>query len=455
MAKLIKGGTVVNAGGCQKADVLIENGVITKIEENISVSEGEAVNAEGCYVFPGFIDTHTHFDLDLGTMTTADDFKTGTRAAILGGTTTVLDFATQDRGGTLAQALDLWHKKARGASCNYGFHMAIASWNGHTSDEMEEMIREGVTSYKMYMVYEGLRMDDGSIYSAVKRARELGAVIGMHCENWDVLKKMIGEVRDSGVTGPRGHALSRPSPVEAEAVARYLRITELADAPAYVVHLSTKEGLFEATRARERGQKVYLETCPQYLVLTDKCYDEPDGAKFVMSPPLRKEEDNEALWEALKNRYIDTVGTDHCSFTMRQKALGKDDFVKIPNGGAGVQDRARLIYSYGVLKGRITLSDMAALLSENAARLFGMYPKRGVIKEGSAADVTVWDPSAKGVISFRTNAHNCDNSPFEGIEYSGAAKHVFLNGVHAVRDGRIAEEGKGTYVHRERCGFYR
>jgi dihydropyrimidinase len=328
MAILIKNGTIVNAGGLNKADVLIEGGLIAKIGKDLDVSGREAVDAEGCYVFPGFIDTHTHFDLDLGTVTTADDFKTGTRAAILGGTTTVLDFATQDRGGTLGQALAQWHNKARGASCNYGFHMAIASWNGHTSDEMEEMSREGVTSYKMYMVYEGLRMDDGSIYSAVKRAKELGAVIGMHCENWDVLKKMIDEVKASGVMGPRGHALSRPAPVEAEAVARYLRITELADAPAYVVHLSTKEGLIEANRARARGQKVYLETCPQYLLLTDKLYDLPDGAKFVMSPPLRKEEDNEALFGALKNHEIDTVGTDHCSFTMRQKALVRRIFPK-------------------------------------------------------------------------------------------------------------------------------
>ncbi|OQB25473.1 MAG: D-hydantoinase [Firmicutes bacterium ADurb.Bin182] len=454
MVKLIKGGTVVNADGCKRADVLIEDEVIACVGER-PVNVDEVIDASGCYVFPGFIDTHTHFDLDLGTVTTADDFKTGTLSALLGGTTTVLDFATQERGGTLEQALAAWHKKALGSACNYGFHMAIASWNERTFKEMETMSRLGVTSYKMYMVYEGLRMDDGSIYSAMKRANDVGAIIGMHCENWDVLKKMIDEVKQAGVTKAYGHPLSRPDTVEAEAIARYMRIAELAKAPSYVVHLSTREGLYEANRARSRGQKVYLETCPQYLILTDDCYLEPDGAKFVMSPPLRKKEDNDALWDAIKNHEIDFIGTDHCSFTMEQKDLGREDFSKIPNGSAGVQDRARLIFTYGVKKGCLTLEDMAGLLSENAARLFGMYPKRGVIKEGSVADIVVWDPKSTGRISFRTNAHNCDNSPYEGICYAGTAKHVLLGGIHAVKDTTAVVKNAGSFIIRDRCGFYR
>lgn len=315
---LIQNGIVVNAEGSARTDVLVQNGRIAAMGEGLACANAVRINAEGCFLLPGFIDTHTHFDLDTGSARTADDFVTGGHAAVLGGTTTVLDFATQDRGGTLVQAFDTWQEKARGCSCNYGFHMAIAEWNDKTAAELPEMTRRGVISYKLYMVYDALRVDDGAIYAALKAAKNEGALIGVHCENWDVLNRRIQEVKARGLTGPAGHPLSRPAPVEAEAVARLMRIAELAESPVYVVHLSTAEGLAEARRARARGQEVYLETCPQYLLLTEACYAAEDAAKYVMSPPLRKASDCEALWEALAAGEIDCIGTDHCSFTMAQ-----------------------------------------------------------------------------------------------------------------------------------------
>ncbi|NCB32201.1 MAG: dihydropyrimidinase, partial [Clostridia bacterium] len=345
MQTLIKNGTIVNAGGRARLDVLVEAGRIISLGQNLAAAGAKIIDAKGCYVLPGFIDTHTHFDLDTGSAVTADDFITGTKAAALGGTTCVLDFATQEREGSLQKALAQWHEKARGSSCNYGFHMAIARWDEGVRREMTAMCEQGVTSYKMYMVYDALRVDDGQIFQALQEAARLGSLIGVHCENWDVLLQMVRQVKESGITAPYGHPLSRPAAIEAEAVNRFLRIAQLAHAPAYVVHLSTAQGLDEARRARARGQKVFLETCPQYLLLTDQRYQDADGAKFVMSPPLRKSWDNESLWQGLHDGEIDTIGTDHCSFTMAQKAMGKDDFSKIPNGAPGVQHRGQLLYT--------------------------------------------------------------------------------------------------------------
>jgi len=450
MKTLIANGTVVNFDGEQRADVLIEDGRVARVAPDIACEDAKRVDARGCFVLPGFIDTHTHFDLDLGFAKTADDFLTGSRAAVLGGTTTVLDFATQEPEGTLAKALETWHDKAKGSSCNYGFHMAIARFDAATEAELPQMTRAGVTSYKMYMVYHGLRMDDGCIYAALKAIAKENAILGAHCENWDVLLRMVSEVKARGVTGPEGHPLSRPNAVEAEAVARLMRIAELAQAPVYVVHLSTKEGLGEALRARGRGQEVYLETCPQYLLLTDERYREADGAKFVMSPPLRKQEDCDALWQGLADGGIDFIGTDHCSFTMAQKARGKDDFSLTPNGGAGVQHRGELLYTYGVRAGKITLPRMAELLSYAPSRLFGMED-RGKVAEGCAADLVVWDPDAAYCITDENPAHACDNSPYAGFEIKGRARDVFVNAEYVVANFTLFRPGAGKYIRRKGC----
>ncbi len=450
MRILIQNGVVVNGDGSKKADVLIENDAISAVGANLSANGAQVIDAAGCYVLPGFIDTHTHFDLDVGFTVTADNFQTGSRAAILGGTTCVLDFATPAREQAMQDGLDLWHEKARGASCNYGFHMTIARWDESIKREMRAMAEQGVTSYKMYMVYDGLKVDDGELYAALREAKQYDALIGVHCENWDVLRRMIVQTKAAGILSPMGHALSRPAPVEAEAVARYMRIAQLADAPAYIVHLSTAEGLAEANRARARGQKVYLETCPQYFTLTDDCYDRPDGLKFIMSPPIRKAADKAAITRALHDNDIDTIGTDHCSFTMAQKLRGKNDFSMTPNGAAGVQHRGQLLYTLGVCQGHIGMEQMVRLLSSNAAALFGME-KHGAIGAGKAADVVIWEPGYETLLTDANHAYNCDNTIYAGLSVKGRARDVILNGRQVVAQGALVAEGTGRYIPRTGC----
>lgn len=452
MRILIKNGTVATDGRAFRADVLTEDDRIVKVAESIDAPADKVIDASGCYVMAGFIDTHTHFDLNLGVTVTADDFKTGSKAAVVGGTTTVLDFATQDRGMSMQDAYDLWQKKAAGSSCNYGFHMAVSEWNDARIAEIDRMIEQGVTSFKMYMVYDAMRVDDGEIYDALKRTAAKDCLIGVHCENYDILQQRIRECKAAGDFSPAAHPVSRPDLVEAEAVARLMRTAQLAGAPAWVVHLSTKEGLREAEAARARGQEVYLETCPQYVVLNDSCYQAPDAAKFVMSPPLRKDADREAIMQGLKEKKIDFIGTDHCSFTMEQKAIGRDDFTKIPNGGAGVQNRGELIYTYMVKSGRISMAEMAELVSGNAAKVFGMYPKKGLVAEGSDADLVIFDPDAPHTISYKTNLHACDNSPYEGIQTAGRARDVLVNGIVAVENFELVNPGQGRYVFRGPSG---
>ena len=447
MRTLIQNGTVINAGGQRRADLLVENGRIASIAYSIADPNARVIDASGCYVFPGFIDTHTHFDLDLGITVTADNFPTGSRAAVLGGTTTVLDFASQERGSSMQDALDLWHRKAAGASCNYGFHMAISEWNEAREREIPSMIEQGVTSFKMYMVYDNERLDDGAIYSALIAMREAGCIAGVHCENYDLLQARIRALKAAHRLSPAAHPVSRPAENEAEAVARLMRIAQMAESPVWVVHLSTEQGLLEANRARARGQEVYLETCPQYLLLSDRCYDAPDAEKYIFSPPARKTSDCAALLAALHQNEIDVIGTDHCSFTMAQKALGGGDFSRVPNGGAGVQNRAELIYTYAVQAGKIDLCQMAALLSANAAKLFGM-PKKGALREGADADIVVFDPDAPHTVSWKTNAHDCDNSPFEGMPVAGRVRDVLLDGKEVVRGGELILSGCGRFVPR-------
>ena len=455
MGILIKNASLVFEDRVEKGDLLTDGSKILQAGGMIDAAADRVIDAEGCYVFPGFIDTHTHFDLEVGATVTADDFITGTKAAVVGGTTTVLDFATQERGMTLMEAFQKWERKAQNSSCNYGFHMAMSEWNEDRIAEIPCMIENGVTSFKMYMVYDNMRLSDGIMYEAIKHLAKEDCVIGIHCENDDIIKARVRELKAAGKTSSRYHAVSRPNIVEADGVGRLMDAAYLSGGPAWVVHLSTKEGLAIARRARERGQEVYLESCPQYLVLEESLYDAPDGAKFVMSPPLRSKADQEALLSAMGSGEIDWIGTDHCSFTMAQKAAGKDDFSKIPNGGAGVQNRAEIVYTRAVLGGYIDMVQMGQLLSTRAAKLFGMYPRKGTLQPCSDADVVIFDPHAPHAIHAATNLHNCDNSPYEGYEAAGMTRDVILNGTLVVENGRLMETGRGEYVHRDRCGRYR
>lgn len=454
MGYLLKNGTVVSARASRKLDVLIEGETIAKVGENLFCEGAEVIDVEGKLLFPGFIDGHTHFDLEVAGTVTADDFETGTRAALKGGTTMVVDFASQDKGGhTLAEGLEKWHQKADGkCSCDYSFHMSIVEWNEKTEREIQDMIDAGVTSFKLYMTYPAMIVDDGDLYRILKSLREHGCFAGVHCENAGVIDAKIEEAKRAGRLGPENHPLVRPDTMEAEAVNRLLVIAKEADAPVMVVHLTNKKAYDVIMRARKNGQKVYAETCPQYLLLEDSVYSRPDfeGAKFVCAPPIRKTEDQECLWKAIAEGDIQTVATDQCSFTMAQKALGKEDFTRIPGGLPGVETRGTLLYTYGVRTGRITQEKMCEVLCENPAKLYGIYPEKGIIQEGSHGDIVIFDPEKESVISAKTHAYNTDNNPFEGFALHGGIDKVFLRGMLAVDEGKVILEKKGTFIKRRK-----
>lgn len=450
---VIQNGTLVSAEKTWRADLAVEGSKITAIAPEIPISPGDqAVDASGCLVFPGFIDPHTHLDMDNGVTVTADDFPSGTLAALCGGTTTVIDFATQDRGMGLGQALELWRKKAEGrSSCNYAFHMAITDWNETTRRELRDMVSSGVTSLKVYLAYDALRIDDGQLLDILGECRSLDFQIGCHCENGDVVNLLQKRELSKGNRGPAAHPLSRPPEVEAEAISRYCYIAALADCPVTVVHLSSAAGLEEVRRARSRGQTVWAETCPQYLLLDDSRYRLPgfEGAKYVMSPPLRSPDDRDALCQAVLNGEVDTIATDHCSYNFAgQKELGREDFTKIPNGAPGLEHRPALFFSQFVASGLLPLERMCALLAENPARQYGMYPRKGVLAVGSDADVTIWDPKTGWTISAASQHHNVDYTPYEGMSVTGRARAVFLGGVLAAQDGEPVQTGMGRYVFR-------
>lgn len=452
MKYLLKNGTVVSGNKTEKQDVLIEGEKISDVGADLSEEGAQVLDMTGKLVFPGFIDAHTHFDLEVANTVTADDFETGTRAAILGGTTLVIDYASQDKGGgTLKEGLERWHKKADGkCSCDYSFHMSIVEWNEETEKEIQDMIDEGITSFKLYMTYPAMMVDDKDLYRIIRKLKEYGCFAGVHCENSGVIDALIEEAKAEGRFGPENHPLVRPDDMEAEAVHRLLVIAAQADAPVMVVHLTNRKAYQEILEARAKGQTVYAETCPQYLLLEDSVYSRPDfeGAKFVCAPPIRKKEDQDCLWEALAKEEIQTVATDQCSFTLAQKALGKDDFTKIPGGLPGVETRGTLLYTYGVREGRITLEQMCRLLSENAAKLYGVYPRKGAILPGSDADLTIIDPEMESVISAKTHSYHTDNNPFEGFALHGGIDKVFLRGNLAVDSGKLVKEKLGEYIYR-------
>ena len=453
MKILLKGGCVVNGGGWQEADILMEGEKISQVGKDLPESGAQVVDVRGKWIFPGFIDAHTHFDLEVAGTVTADGFDTGTKAALGGGTTMVIDFATQYKGESLHEALENWHRKAdKVSSCDYGFHLAISDWNQDISRELESVIEEGVSSFKLYMTYDDMILEDKAIYQVLKRLKELGGIAGVHCENSGIIKALVEEEKARGNLSPSAHSKTRPAAVEAEAVSRLLKIGALAKAPVIVVHLSSGIGYQEVKYARERGQEVYVETCPQYLLLDESLYDLPgfEGGRYVIAPPLRGEKDRTRLWNALRKGQIQTVSTDHCSFTLAQKDMGREDFTKIPGGMAGVETRPVLLYTYGVEKGLLTVEQMCRVLSENPAKLYGVYPEKGCIKAGSDADLVVWDPEISWVLTRENQMANVDYQAYEGFPVKGRAEKVYLRGRLAAANGRIVREYEGKYVARGR-----
>ncbi len=459
MGLLIRNGSVVSADKTFAADLLIDGETIQEVRPGIPVETGhEMLDASGMLLLPGGIDAHTHLDMPFGGTTSSDDFETGTRAAAIGGTTTIVDFAIQARGAKMRGALDTWWKKAESKACiDYGLHMIVTDLPEAGLEDMDEMVREGVASFKLFMAYPNVLMvDDATIFRALQRTSKNGALICMHAENGSVIDVIVRQALAEGKTAPIYHALTRPTVAEAEAVHRAIAMAEIAGVPIYIVHLSSEDALNQVREARGRGLPAFAETCPQYLLLSIDKMNLPgfESAKYVFTPPLREKENLPKLWDGLKNDNLQVVSTDHCPFCFEdQKALGKDDFTKIPNGGPGIENRLQLLHHHGVGAGKITLNRFVEIVSTAPARIFGMYPKKGTIARGSDADIVVWDPKAEHVISAKTHHMRVDYSMFEGFRVTGNARQVFSRGELIVDNGQyIGRAGRGKYLRRAARG---
>jgi dihydropyrimidinase len=456
---IIKNGTIVTAKDVYKGDIRIDGETITAIGESLPAGPDDmTVDAEGKYVFPGGIDVHTHFELPFMGTVSADDFETGSRAAIAGGTTTFVDFVIPDKGKPLSTALDAWRRKADGrAVADYGFHMAITEYTESVAEEIPSVIAQGITSFKCFLAYKGLfQVDDGELIAVLENVGRHGGMVSIHAENGDMIATLTRRFLAEGKLTPEYHWRAHPAIAEAEAVERGLTLARFAGQPLYIVHLSSADGLERIKQAVARGDRVLAETCPQYLLLSSDLYCLPDfeGAKYVMSPPLRPADHLEKMWEGIARGYIQTVATDHCPFNFHgQKEMGRDDFTKIPNGIASAGDRFNLLYTYGVGEGRISLNRFVEVVSTAPAKIFGMYPKKGSIIAGGDADLVVFDPEAAGKISVKTQYHNVDYSAYEGFELKGLPLTVLLRGRFAVRDGvYVGEQGHGRFIARSASG---
>lgn len=446
MGYLISGGIVVNATGRQRADVLLESDHISAVKPNLSADGHIIIPADGCLIFPGFIDPHTHFDMDCGSYSTADDFVSGSRAAILGGTTTVLDFAEPYGMETTEDAFQNWRKKAKQSSCNYSFHMTLPRWDDDTARQMESTLAHGITSFKVYTTYD-LMLDDASLLRVMETAARINALVCVHCEDDGMIRTATRALVARGETGLSHFSQSRPAESESAAVSRVLQLAQQANARVYLVHLSTVGALEAVKRARTRGQQVYAETCPQYLVLTQESYQSAEPETFVMCPPLRTQADCDALWKALADGTIQTIGTDHCSFTRAQKLASGAYIGAVPGGCAGVAQRAQLLYTFGVRTGRITLEQFASLLSSGPARVYGV-PERGMVEPGMIADLVIWDPETHTTLTHENHYGASDRSPYAGMQLQGSARTVFLSGEIVAENGRLVRTGTGQYITR-------
>jgi len=446
---------VITATDEFKGEIGIQKGKITEIAKKISGKAETIIDAKGKYVFPGAIDVHTHLDMPFMGETSSDDFKTGTIAAAFGGTTALVDFAIQGKGQRLRDAFDTWMEKAKGkAVIDYGFHIAICDLNEDVLAEIPEMVKEGITSFKCFLAYKGaLMIDDGALFRILQKAHASGALVMIHAENGDIIDILVSDMIQNGKTEPKYHALSRPPEAEGEATGRGIAVAQMAGAPIYIVHLTCREALEKVKAARDAGFPAYAETCPQYLLLSYKNYEEPDfnGAKYVMSPPLRSKEDQAALWKALQMGDLQVVSTDHCPFNFKgQKELGRDDFSKIPNGAPGIENRVSLIFSEGVLKKRISLHRFVEIVSTAPAKLFGMFPAKGTVAVGSDADLVIFDPKKPFTISVSSNHQNVDYTPYEGVKGKGVVETVIAGGRVIVKEGELmAEPGSGRFIRRK------
>ncbi|HIZ82096.1 MAG TPA: dihydropyrimidinase [Candidatus Mediterraneibacter pullistercoris] len=450
MKLLFKGGTVVSSDGMKKLDILVNGEKILEVGEELELGDARIIDVRGKLLFPGFIDAHTHMALEVSNTITADRFGTGTKAELAGGTTCIVDYATQYRGESLRQALDNWHKKADGqSSCDYAFHLALTDWNEEISRELEEIVQKETCSFKLYMTYDTM-VDDETMYAILSRLKELGGIAGVHCENNGIIQARLKELEKS--KGKRAdvsdYPWTRPKEAEAEAVGRLLKIAKCVDTPVIVVHLSTAAGYREILKAREEGQTVYIETCPQYLLMDESKYSLPaeEARHYMIAPPLRRKKNQDILWQALSEGRIQTIATDHCSFTKEQKMAGANDFSKTPCGMPGAEERPALIWQFGVNEDRITAEQMCIYLAENPAKLYKLYPRKGALMPGSDADIVVWNPDTEWTMTAESQQSACDYCPMEGTKIRGRAEQVYLRGRLAAENGEILEENDGVYV---------
>ncbi|MEW6431469.1 MAG: dihydropyrimidinase [Myxococcota bacterium] len=468
MGLVIRNGTIVTATDQYDADIYCDGGVIKAIGRNLDVPAGtQVVDGSGQYVFPGGIDAHTHMEMPFMGTTSCDDFYTGTAAGVAGGTTTIIDFIIPNRNQSLLEARDFWMNNAKKAVADYAFHMAVTWYDESVKKEMQHVFRnDGIQSFKIFMAYRGaIGVDDVELIGVLDTAHDLGALVTSHCEHGDAVVALQTRLAERGLKEPKWHAASRPSYLEGEATNRVIQLARAAsDArnghqataaeaqPVYIVHLTCKESMDAVYRARQAGQRVLVETCPQYLLLDDSVYEKPDfeGAAYVMSPPIRPKGHQDYLWNALATGAIQTVATDHCPFRQAdQKIAGKDDFRKIPNGAAGIENRMGLMYTYGVAKKRITLQQFVDVTSTQAAKIFGLYPRKGAIQVGSDADLVLYDPKGTGKISAKTHHMKVDRNIFEGFELAGKVATTVVNGRVQWQDGDLrVERGAGRYLKR-------
>jgi dihydropyrimidinase len=451
---LIRNGTVITASDHYRADILVKDEKVAVIAETLNESAERVIDAEGCYLFPGGIDAHTHMELPFMGTFASDTFHSGTLAGLHGGTTTIIDFAIQTQGESLEAAIREWHRKADGhAVGDYAFHCAVTDFNENTRQEIPRVINEhGINSFKTFMAYKGaLMVDDRQMFELMKELVKHGGIITTHAENGDMVDHLAQKFLAEGKTEPRYHVLSRPPICEAEASGRVIDLAYQAECPLYIVHMTCEESLARVRNATLRNQKVHAETCVQYLLLDDSLYFQEgfEGAKVVMSPPLRKPKDQQALWAAINQNLVQHVATDHCPFCSNQKEMGLDNFSKIPNGAPGIEHRMELMYSEGVHQGRISLNKFVEVTSTTAAKIFGLFPRKGTIAVGSDADIIVFDPAKKHTISADTHHMKVDYSAYEGWEVQGKCRSTILRGTVVVDEGLAGvDEGFGNYLQR-------
>ena len=454
MSTLIRNGRIITAEQDYIGDLYIEKDKITTIGVNLQTQADKVIDARGKYVIPGGVDVHTHLDMPFGGTVSSDDFETGTRAAAFGGTTCLIDFAIQSKGQKMREALDIWWTKGEKATTDYSLHMIITDLPEAHLEDMNEMVREGLTSFKLFMAYPNVLMvDDATIFRALRQTGQNGALVCMHAENGSVIDLLVQKAVAEGKAAPIYHALTRPTTTEGEAVNRAIALAEMAGAPVYIVHLSSADALEKVAEARDRGIPAFAETCPQYLLLSIEDLERPnfEGAKYVFTPPLREKWHQDKLWEGLRKNTLQVVSTDHCPFCFKeQKELGRDSFAKIPNGGPGIENRLQLLFHHGVNQKRITLNRWVEIVSTTPAKMFGLYPRKGAISIGSDADIVIWDPNKEHTISAKTHHMNVDYSMFEGFKVKGNVETILSRGETIVdKEKWLGKAGRGQFIKRD------